>query len=243
MSFRSLILALMLFTGVSTALSRHELFTAVLNEHVKDGFVDYPAIKNDKRFTAYLAILADTDPTAIAESNERLAFWINAYNAFTLKLIIDHWPVTSIRDINKRGAGPWQLRWIRIGATTYSLDEIEHEIIRKEFDEPRIHAALVCAAESCPPLRQEAYTGNRLEKQLEENMQRFLHDPSKNRYDQESNILYLSEVFNWFGSDFGKRHGSALQYVIKSLKLSPASEPAVKFLPYNWNLNTVSTHR
>ncbi len=238
MNFRAFAFTLLLLACAGTATSRHETFTAVLSEHVLDGAVDYAAIKSDSRFSAYLEMLQKTDPAGIKNGNERLAFWINAYNAFTIKLVIDHWPVNSIRDINKDGEGPWRLVWIEIAGKKYSLDEIEHEIIRKEFDEPRIHAALVCAAESCPPLRREAYTGKRLDAQLEDNMLVFLRDSTKNKYDPKSNTLYLSEVFNWFGVDFEKKHGSAAKYVLKTLKLSPPSAPAVEYLPYSWNLNT-----
>lgn len=238
MNSRILAAAVIAIMCAGTAFPQHETFTTLLREHVKNGAVDYVAMKKDKRFAAYLNNLQKTDPTIISDPNERLAFWINAYNAFTIKLIVDHWPVKSIREIDRDGAGPWELVWVEIAGKKYSLDGIEHEIIRKEFDEPRIHAALVCAAESCPPLRSEAYTGKRLDAQLEDNMNVFLRDTTKNKYDQQSNTLFLSEVFNWFGADFAKKHGSAVQYVLKTLRLSPPSAPAVKYLSYSWNLNT-----
>lgn len=161
----------------------HALFTRVLSQHVVRGEVDYASLKDDKRFEDYIAALSKAKPGAIRDEKERLAFWINAYNAFTIKLILDHYPVKSIRDITQGEAGPWDIVWIEIGGKKFSLNQIEHEIIRKEFDEPRIHAALVCAAKSCPPLRSAAYTGSHLDAELNDNMIMFLHDASKNRYD------------------------------------------------------------
>jgi len=215
----------------------HSLFTKVLKEHVVDGAVDYAAIKTDKRFGKYLEVLAGTDPSTIKDDNERLAFWINAYNAFTIQLINDHYPVKSIRDIKKEGVGPWDFVWIPIGGKKYSLNQIEHEIIRKEFDEPRIHMALVCAAVSCPPLRSEAYEGRKLAAQLDDNSRRFLFDTSKNRYDKTTNTLYLSELFSWYGADFVKTYGSAENFALVVLGLSDVKPAAIKYLPYDWNLN------
>jgi len=222
---------------VMSAQVNHALLTQVLSDHVSQGAVDYPAIKTDERFAQYLAMLQRADPSTIKETNDRLAFWINAYNAFTIKLVNDHYPVKSIRDITRGDAGPWDIQGINIGRASYSLNQIEHEIIRKEFDEPRIHFALVCAAVSCPPLRKEAYTGDRLDAQLEDNARVFLVDSTKNRYDKDSQTLFLSELFSWYGDDFVKKHGSAVTYVLRVLGLDRTTPNATKYLPYNWNLN------
>lgn len=216
----------------------HTLFTHVLSQHVAHGGVDYAAIREDKRFEEYLVALSKVEPGAIKDEKERLAFWINAYNAFTIKLILDHYPVKSIRDIKQGETGPWDLVWIEIGGKKFSLNQIEHAIIRKEFDDPRIHAALVCAAKSCPPLRSEAYTAQRLDAQLRDNMMVFLRDASKNRYDKATNTLYLSELFHWYGGDFVKQHGSAAAYVLNELGVTPSSSPTIHYMPYDWSLNS-----
>jgi hypothetical protein len=216
----------------------HSRFSEVLKQHVADGAVDYPAIKNDKRFAEYLKALSAITPSNIKDKKERLAFWINAYNAFTIELILKNEPVKSIRDIKRGGTGPWDIVWIEIGGERYSLNQIEHEIIRKEFDEPRIHMALVCAAKSCPPLRSEAYDGERLDAQLEDNSALFLFDKSKNRYERETNTLFLSELFSWYGGDFVKKYGSAEKFALRILGAADAKPVAVKYLPYDWSLNS-----
>jgi Protein of unknown function, DUF547 len=235
MLFPGLLLVLLL--GPSTMEIDHTVFTTVLQDHVRRGKVDYPALKKDERFDRYLEMLAKTDPAAIRDRKDRLAFWINAYNAFTIRLINDHYPVKSIRDIEKGGKGPWDIEWITINDSTYSLNEIEHEIIRKKFDEPLIHMALVCAAISCPPLRSEAYTGKKLEAQLRDNAKAFFSDPGKNHYDAQSGTLYMSELLNWYGDDFNGRYGSAKQFALKELGVPNAQPKKVEFLPYDWSLN------
>lgn len=223
--------------GSSKGEISHALWTAVLRDHVRNGAADYAAIRTDGRFDKYLGALQRTDPSLIRTKEDRLAFWINAYNAFTIKLIIDHYPVKSIRDILRDGKGPWDIVWIEIAGANYSLNQIEHEIIRRQFDEPRIHMALVCAARSCPPLRSEAYVGKRLSEQLEDNARRFLNDRGMNRYDKETNTLYLSELFSWYGDDFATKFGSPADFALKTLGVSSPSRPAVKYLSYDWSLN------
>jgi hypothetical protein len=215
----------------------HSLFTKVLRDHVLDGGVNYQAIKADRDFGKYLASLSATHPARIKDDTDRLVFWINTYNAFTIKLINDHYPVKSIRDIRKNGVGPWDIVWIPIGGKQHSLNQIEHEIIRKEFHEPRIHMALVCAAVSCPPLRSEAYDAKKLESQLDDNARRFLFDPSKNRYEKKTKTLFLSELFNWYGKDFETRYGSAERFVLTVLGLTNEKPAAIRYVPYDWSLN------
>jgi hypothetical protein len=239
MSFRSVLLFAFVTSSVAgQTTADHSLFTEALKQHVAGGFVNYSALRGDHRFGVYLKILRATNPDQIKDANERLAFWINAYNAFTLKLIIDHFPVESIRDIKEGDIGPWDIVWIEIDGKKYSLNHIEHEIIRKDFDEPRIHMALVCAAVSCPPLSSNAYTGYQLEGQLEENTRLFLTDKSKNRYDERTNTLYLSELFNWYGNDFVNRDGSVEEFVLRRLGLKLDRTPTVRHLRYDWRLNS-----
>lgn len=215
----------------------HSRFNEVLKQHVVEGAVDYPAIKKDKRFAEYLKALSAINPSNINDKKERLAFWINAYNAFTINLILKNVPVKSIRDITQGGTGPWDIVWIEIGGARYSLNYIEHKIIRKEFDEPRIHVALVCAAKSCPPLRSEAYDGQRLDAQLEDNSALFLLDKTKNRYEKETNTLFLSELLSWYGGDFVKKYGSVEKFALTIMGLSDTKPVSVKYLLYDWSLN------
>jgi len=217
--------------------SEHRLFSLVLHEHVLNGRVDYAAIKKDKRFEEYLSALRMAAPSSVKDERERLAFWINVYNAFTIRLIIDHYPVKSIRDITKEGTGPWDIVWIEIGGRKLSLNQVEHEIIRREFDEPRIHMALVCAAISCPPLRAQAYAGKKLDAQLEDNAKLFLQDSTKNRYDKATNTLYLSELFQWYGEDFVRKYGSARNFALKTMGLDSVKPAVIKVLSYDWSLN------
>ncbi len=236
---------LLLFLLWSFALPAHQasrpddsLFTRVLADHVEDGNVDYAAVSKDKRFSTYLTQVENTDPAVFASRNDSLAFWINAYNAFTIKLVVDHYPVSSIRDIAENGKSPWDIQWIRIHDSTYSLNDIENGIIRTTFDEPLIHMALVCAAISCPPLRSEAYVGATLTAQLQDNAARFFADTSKNRYDRSTNTLYLSEIFNWYGSDFDGRYGSAATFALRVMGFPDVKPAHVKYLKYDWSLNS-----
>ncbi len=241
------VLILGIFQTVHTAAPDHTLFTAVLKDHVRNGMVNYRTLKSDKRLDRYCSYLQTVNPGALPDSKQRLAFWINAYNAFTLKLVVDNYPVSSIRDI-KSGLlkSVWDIPFIVINDRTYTLNNIEHDIIRKQFSDPRIHAGLVCAAESCPPLRREAYTGHRLNDQLADQMRRFLSDERKNSFDPGNRIAYLSKIFQWYGKDFGPDKTSVLINVAryapgpeKNDLLKNASQWNVRYLPYSWKLNRI----
>lgn len=232
--------------------TRHASFTHLLERFVdKQGDVDYEALQAqaDSVLVPYLQELASARIASL-DREARLAFWINAYNAYTLKLIVDHYPVTSIRDIEgpPDGDTPFQRPVGRVVDTLRTLDEIEHEIIRERFKEPRIHFALVCAAKSCPRLRRNAYTGPRLDRQLDEQARRFLHADRKNRIPAGDGHIALSRILKWYGSDFGPTP-TAIQRA-----LAPYFEGAVRdslaqgayevqYLPYDWTLNDQSLDR
>jgi hypothetical protein len=186
-------------------------YDAVLEAYVDDeGCVDYAGLKAPGALEPYLAVLARADPEPFS-TTEQLAFWINAYNAYTLGLIADRYPVRSIKRITPTGIpitipfvhSPFRIRFAVVGGRTLSLDDIEHRILRRRFTEPRIHFALVCAARSCPRLRREAYTGDGLDRQLDDQARVFLHDRTKNRIPDEGGVIRLSRIFSWFGRDFG----------------------------------------
>lgn len=229
----------------------HSAFTELLQTYVNDdGMVDYAALQeaHDDALMPYLQMLAETDPSAL-DREARLAFWINTYNALTLKLIADHYPVESIKDITPAGGpsipklnAPWFVEVGEVAGQMRTLDEVEHEIIRKRFDEPRIHFALVCAAVSCPRLRQEAYTGARLDAQLDEQARTFLHASAKNQIPAGAETIRLSRIFQWFEEDFGDDTAAVQRYLAPHFdgtvqqRLQQAAY-AVDYLDYDWRLN------
>lgn len=236
----------------------HSAFDALLRAHVRQGLVDYNAFKAAPEFTQYLARLAATDPATLGRA-EQLALWINAYNAYTIALINKHDERGSIRNINKsfgglvKAYGPWKEKLATVGGKSYGLDEIEQDIIRKRFHEPRIHFALVCAAMGCPPLRSEAYTGARLDAQLDDQARTFLlHSPSKNRVDVASRTVYLSPIFVEFRdyiNDFGGSEASVGKYIAHFFPagaertLLESGDFKVVKTSYDWKLNSQANGR
>lgn len=232
----------------------HARFDRVLTEYVDAaGFVDYARLQAhaDSLLRPYLQQLAETDPAAL-DREARLAFWINAYNAYTIKLILDHYPVESINDI-KPGAGPavpkvnspFKLDVGEVAGKVRTLDEIEHGIIRERFDEPRIHFALVCAAVSCPRLRKEAYTGDRLNDQLDDQARTFLHDTDKNVVPAGEERVALSRIFKWFDEDFGGSSASIQRFIAPYFdgNVRTNLEQAgydLSYREYDWSLNDQS---
>ena len=225
---------------------RHSLFTEVLRAHVSNGLVDYNGVAGDPKFGRYLAQLARTNPDSIAGRNERLALWINAYNAYTIKLIIDEQPETSIRDISLGLPvlfGPWSVSFANVGGTEYTLNEIEHDIIREQFRDARIHSALVCASMSCPKLREGAYEGAVLDCQLDEEAERFINDPVLNRFDTADGTVTISRIFDWYESDFEEDAGSVRLFLARYVtdpeakKLLWSEDLEFDYFPYDWSLN------
>ncbi len=228
----------------------HSAFDALLRRHVREGLVDYDAFARSPEFRAYLERLASARLEGLPES-ERLAFWINAYNAWTIEQINAHEERQSIRDINKTLGllplkGPWSEKMVRAAGRTLSLDDVEHGIIREEFDEPRIHFALVCAALGCPPLRREAYTGGRLEEQLEDQTRVFLREsPRKNRVDLEEKTVWLSPILTWYADDFGGSDEALGRLLARYWPEGPERELLlsgrfrVRKTDYDWTLNGI----
>lgn len=220
----------------------HSPFTILLQKHVNEkGMVNYQAfLKDRKSLSDYLESLTKSAPAKNWTEKEKLAFWINAYNAFTIALILEYYPVESIKDIGPKISipfvnTPWQIDFIEIGSKKYNLDDIEHGIIRKEFDEPRIHFALVCAAVSCPKLRHEAYEAEKLDMQLQEQALDFLMDASKNNLN--ANPVQVSKIFQWYAADFKSNHASVLDYVNSLLPNPLPTNTKVEYAEYYWDLN------
>lgn len=233
----------MLFVSLNYANPvQHGEWDALVKKHVsKNGMVDYQGfLKDKKQLQVYLDILSANKPTSKWSKNEKMAFWINAYNAFTVKLILDHYPIKSIKDI-KRGIpfvnSVWDIAFIPMGKEKIDLNYIEHTILRKEFNDPRIHAAINCASFSCPLLRNEAYYASRLDEQLNDAMRRFINDPQRNQLDK-SNIK-ISKIFSWFAGDFKLNGSSIVDYLNKYAKKRVQPNAKIDFLEYQWELNDV----
>ncbi len=217
----------------------HATYHELLQTHVKDGKVNYAALKESPAgldaYLKQLATLPEADFKAWTKS-QRLATLINLYNAATLKLIIAHYPVKSIRDIPGPSASPWKRPEVELSGKKLSLDALENEIIRPEYKEPRIHFALVCAAVSCPPLRSEAYTDLALETQLTEQTKSFLSNPTFNKL--EGKTLHLSSIFEWYGEDFtGGVTTYIAPYFSEAERAQILKKPTIKYLDYSWELN------
>lgn len=225
----------------------HSTLDALLEKHVSEhGWVDYDGLKKDAvKLDAYLAALAKA-PFAELGRDEKLALLINAYNAFTLRLILDYYPIDSIKKIPD--AKRWKHERWNLGGNTWSLNQIEHEQIRPKFKEPRIHFALVCAAVGCPKLRNEAFTAKRLDEQLEEQT-RYTHGHDRwFRFDGDRNTVYLTKLYDWYGSDFTQVHGPVLKFASRyapDLKqaLDAGRKPKTRWLDYDWALNSKKNAR
>jgi len=216
------------------------IYSELLSKYVSGPSVDYTGLKAEEgKLNAFCDILAGTDPGELPEK-ERLAYYINAYNAWTLKLILSNWPVNSIKDIGPFWSAPWKIEFVRIGDKTVSLDYIENAVLRPQFKDPRIHFAINCASTSCPPLRGEPYEGGRIDAQLDDAAGRFINDGKSNYLKDKK--LYLSKIFDWFSEDFGGE-GGVLAFIRKyaqgdlALELATSEKPEIVFLDYDWSLN------
>lgn len=209
----------------------HKQWNDLLQKNVSsDGKVDYIGFKEDAAYLqSYLNLLSTNLPEKSWSKNAILAYWINAYNAYTIKLILDNYPVKSIKKIDS----PWDKEFFILGDKKYSLGEIEHKILRK-MNEPRIHFAINCASFSCPNLANEAYKEVELEKQLEKATKTFVNDTSKNTI--SSNRIEISSIFDWFSADFKNKR--TLIYFLNQYSATKINKDAkVKYKDYNWNLN------
>ncbi len=224
----------------------HETYQAVLKKIVVQGLVDYQRLKKSPEdLNQYLNSTAAVPERIFRQWNEsqQLAFLINLYNAQTLDLIISHYPVKSIKDIGHLFKGPWDQKVVRLFGQKQTLNYLEHDILRGQYNEPRIHFALVCASNGCPPLRDEPFMADNLEAQLTDQTKIFLQQKEKNRLDAANKILYLSPLFDWFEKDFLKHADSVQNYVIrywpkKQAPLLKANHYKVKFTSYDWALNS-----
>ena len=220
----------------------HQSFEDLLQKYVdEEGMVNYKGLQKEKeKLNSYLGILETNPPKDSWTENEELSYWINAYNAYTIDLILTHYPVASIKDIGSTIKIPllstvWDIKFITIGDKEYNLNNIEHGIIRKKFDEPRIHFALVCGAVSCPKLQNSAYLPEKLDDQLANATKTFLADTDKNEF-KNDRAASLSKLFNWYGGDFND-DGTLIEFLNQYAPTKLRKNAKISWKDYNWALN------
>jgi hypothetical protein len=201
--------------------------------------VDYKNLKADPEFQQ---VVEDLNPVALdklTRKEEKLSFWINVYNILAVKMVADNYPVDSIKDVGNFFKPVWKRPAGMVAGKERTLNEIEHEILRA-MGEPRIHVAIVCASVSCPDLRIEAFSPDRLDTQLDEQMKAFLANPGKGlRFDAKKNRVYISAIFDWFEGDF-KAQGGVIEFISRYLDATVAKKiqgAKLSYLKYNWNVN------
>ena len=216
-------------------------YAALLKQHVKTerqhgvqlNWVSYSKIKQDPRWPRIIKQIENFSPAELVTEEERLAFYINVYNIMAMKVIIDHWPLESIKDVGNMFWPVWKRVAGKVGNREVTLNEIEHEILRP-MGEPRIHFAIVCASISCPDLRKEPFTADKLSNQLDEQIVQFFSNPKKGLHQDNSNI-HVSKIFSWFKEDFGGEKG--VKYFIQHYNKQAEDLPIKEDLPYNWLVN------
>jgi len=227
------------FTSWDGLLKKHVGPTTIAG--VRLAGVDYPAIKKDPAYAKLVADLKSFSPAALKTPKEKMTFWINVYNIMAVKMVVDHYPVKSIKDAGSLFGSVWKKKVGVVGGKEVTLNDIEHEILRKMGD-PRIHVAIVCASVSCPDLRNEAYTSDKLDAQLDDQMQRFLENRGKGlQVDRGKGRVTISKIFDWFEDDF-KPKGGVLPFLSsyapeKDRPLLKKGDVDVSYLNYNWDLN------
>ncbi len=218
----------------------HSMYGEFLKKYVKDGIVDYKGLKNnERRLDFYLDILEKTD-TNMLSRNDQFSFYINVYNAWTLKLILGGYPgLKSIKDLGGVFKSPWKKSICRLDGDVFSLDHIEHMILRPRYKDPRVHFSINCASKGCPPLRSEPFSGISLDGKLEESAVGFINNSSYNYL--KGDTLYVSKIFEWFGGDFNNDIiGYVKKYAKGDLKKAldkKENKIKVKYLDYDWSLN------
>lgn len=219
---------------VPESTSIHAPFDAMLKRHVRNERIDYLVIRRDdhEALDTYLDTLAGLDVDAMTE-DAQLAYYINLYNAAMIRVIVHR--LVDEYSVSENDYGVFDEPLVRLKTKTISLNQLEHEIIRPEFNDPRIHAALVCGAKSCPPLIPRAYRADDLDAVLTDNLQTWLTDPSRNVIDTRKRELRLSSIFDWYAEDFGGK-GNLARFVNDHVP-PQVSDFDVQFMPYSWDLN------
>lgn len=229
----SLLFFLFLMTQVQ---AQTTLFDSLLRKHVdKDGNVDYVNFKKDEsKLDFYITYLTKTSPKKNWSASKTKAFWINVYNAYTLKLVLENYPLKSIMNIKQKRKDAWNIPFVVAGGKSYTLNTVEHEILRKQFNDPRIHVGVNCASKSCPKLGNFAFTEDNVEVKLEDLMKTFINDTKRNIISKKK--VQLSKIFEWFQGDFTK-NGSLIEYLNRYSTIKIDKKANVRFLEYDWSLN------
>ena len=227
----------------------HAVWDYLLKSYVTNGLVDYDGMKKDYLFREYLRELGTCNPDALNTEDEKLALACNAYNAFVINGVISHKIYGTVDGFDVDGVGFFDIKEHIYAGKTISLNDLEHGTIRPTFKEPRIHVALVCAARSCPSIRAEAYVGERVRDQLEDQSTQFANNKKYVEYKADSNELYLSRILSWYGSDWDEKfsNGGYLEWLEnltddsqlkEGLAAAKTGDVQVKFFEYDWALNS-----
>ena len=233
---KKLLLLLIIVLTFSQGYAQTSIFNDLLQKNVtEDGIVDYKSLKeNEAKLDNYITYLEKTSPEKSWSENKQKAFWINAYNAYTVKLILENYPLKSIMNIKKKGKDAWNIPFAKVGNKTYTLNHIEHEILRKKFNDPRIHVGVNCASGSCPQLGNFAFTEQNYETKTNKLMKKFVNDTSRNKISKKK--VQISSIFDWFKGDFTK-NGSVIDYLNKYSDIKISSKAKISYLKYDWTLN------
>lgn len=228
-----------------------DLYAGLLEQHTREvndlagTRVDYAALGRSPEWRRLVASLAASDPGALEGESEKLAFWVNAYNILAIDLVATHWPVASIRDVGSFFSPVWKREAGRIGGRGYTLDAIEHGIVRP-LGEPRAHAVVICASTSCPALPREPLVAERLDAQLDAAMRRWLASPGKGLWvDPAAGTVRLSKIFDWFAEDFAAAGGPlafAARYAPPDARRwleEHGDDARIVYLDYDWSVNAL----
>jgi hypothetical protein len=229
----------LLFVAVliaSQGSAQTSIFNALLKKNVtKDGIVDYASLKNDtSKLDSYIYYLEKTSPDNTWSKNKQKAFWINAYNAYTIKIILENYPLKSITDIKQKGKTAWKIPFAKVGGETYTLDHIEHEILRKNLFDPKIHVGVNCASGSCPKISNIAFTEENVASELTRLMKDFINDSSRNKISKEK--VEISSIFDWFKGDFSKKT-TVIDFLNTYSETEISPNAKISYLKYDWTLN------
>ena len=231
------LLSIIIILYLSKSYAQTSVFNNLLKKYVtKTGIVDYKSF-NGQILKKHITYLENTSPKLSWSNNKQKAFWINAYNAYTIYLVlhaIRAEKIKSIMDINKKGKIAWKIPFVKVGKKTYTLNYIEHEILRKTFSDPKIHFGINCASISCPKLSNKAFTEENIEIELTRLMKDFINDTSKNKIFQ--NEVQISPIFDWYNDDFTKK-GSLINFLNNYSKTEISTKAKISFLKYDWTLN------
>ncbi|WP_298766281.1 DUF547 domain-containing protein [uncultured Polaribacter sp.] len=233
---KKILLSLLTIFTIAQINAQTEIFNGLLQKHVtSDGIVDYKSFKADEsKLDTYIAYLEKTSPAKSWSENKKKAFWMNAYNAYTIKTILSNYPLKSIMNVKKKGKDAWNIPFAKVGGKTYTLNNIEHDILRKTLFDARIHVGVNCASGSCPKLGNMAFTEKNVDASLEKLMKEFVNDTTRNKLSNKK--LQLSSIFDWYKGDFTKK-GSLIDYLNKYADVEISKKARTSYLKYDWTLN------